>query len=317
MAHRTYQSVARAARELASSGDPIGAVDLLSREAPAFPLHTAVAALARAKLLGQLGEVDRALACLEGALDAGYRLRNEWLQDPELAMLATDSRFADLTARAARTYALAMVGTKPELRVIQPRELAPAAGYPLLVVLHGNGSNIELSAQYWRPAAELGWLLALAQSSEVGSAPGTYLWAGRERAASELATHMATLRAGFRIAERHVVLAGFSGGATHALALTLTSLFTAQGVIAIGSYLPVIDEFTRRVQGGAASALRVYFVVGEEDESGYVGSKRLAEVFATHAVPVRLEAHADLGHEYPPDMSVTLRSALSFLTDVQ
>jgi len=314
MAHRTYQSVARAARELAASGDARGALDLLSREAPAFPLYTAIAALARAKLLGQLGEVGQALVCLEGALDAGDRLREEWLQDPEFAMLATDPRFADLTARADREYALAMVGTKPDLQVIAARQPASAAGYPLLVALHGNGSNIDLTAPYWRSATELGWLLALAQSSEVGSAPGTYLWAGRERAASELATHMATLREGFHIDERHVVLAGFSGGATHALAVTLTGLFAAQGVIAIASYLPVIAEFTRRVQGGAASALRVYLVVGEEDESGYAGSKGLAEVFAAHAVPVRLEAHADLGHEYPPDMSATLRSALSFLT---
>ena len=313
MPYRTYQSVARAARELAAGGDVVGALNVLSREAAAFPLYTGIAALARARLLARLGNTSQALECLSGALDAGYRIRREWLQDPELAPLASDPRFAELTARAERDYALAMKDARPRLQILQPRGSAPHEGFPLLVVLHGNNSNVELTASYWRSAADKGWLVAFAGSSEVGSAPGTYLWADRDRAASELATHMETVRARSQIDERRVVLAGFSGGATLALALTLTARFRAKGVIAIAAYLPVIGEFTRRIEDGGGNGLRAYLVVGEEDESGYTGTAGLAQVFAENAVAARLEVHPELGHEYPVDMSSTLESALAFV----
>lgn len=313
MSYRTYQAVARAARERAAIGDVDVALDILSREAPAFPLYTGVAALARAKLLVRAGDAAEAIRSLEQALDAGYRIRREWLADPELAPLASDRHFVELATRAETEYALAVAVTKPDLRIVPPRGDEPSQGFPVLVVLHGNNSNFELTAPYWTAATDQGWLLALAQSREVGSAPGTFLWADRDYAASELAQHLQVVRGGFTIDERRVVLAGFSGGATMALGLTLTARFAARGVIAVAAYLPVIGEFTRRIQGGAAAGLRTYLVVGEADESGHAGTAGLAAVLTAQGLPVHLETHRDLGHEYPDDMPATIGAALSFV----
>lgn len=306
--------LAEAARAKTDAGDRDSALALLSGEEKALPLHAGLIYWLRAALLAELGRTDAALDALDAALEAGCRYRAEWLRDDlRLASLRGLARFDDVVDRAASRHARVQADARPALKALIPTTARPASGYPTLIALHGNNSNVAQTEPYWRSAAELGWLVALPQSSEVGTSPGAYTWNDRDRIHGELQEHRQALREESLIDDGAVVLAGFSMGALQALALVLTQRFMARGAFSVGAYLPHIREFRPLIESGSATGVRFYIVVGAKDASGYDGATQLATALERAGVDVMLDARTDLGHAYPPDMDETLRRALMFI----
>jgi len=303
-----------AVREEIDAGDRDSALGLLSGTEKTLPLHAGHIYSWRAALLVELGRAEDALVVLEDALAAGCRYRAEWLrEDRRLAPLLGLARFEEIVERAASRYDQDQAASRPSLEVLTPTVPRPASGYPTLIALHGNSSNVAQTLPYWGFACELGWLVALPQSSEIGVSPGSYTWNDRSRTLAELELHREQLREGALTDERAVVLAGFSMGALQALALVLTQRTSVTGVLSVGAYLPHIREFRVLVESGNAAGVRFYIVVGAKDTSGYEGAKQLAAELERARVDVLLDARSDLGHAYPADMDATLRRALTFM----
>jgi len=306
--------LAQAVRAKIDAGDPAAALGTLTGAEAALPLHAGHIYSWRAELLAELGRADAALDALDEALAAGCRYKAEWLSDDRrLAPLRGLTRFDDVVARAASRYARAQADARPEREVLIPTTARPASGYPTLIALHGNNSNVAQTEPYWKSAVGLGWLTALPQSSEIGVSPHSFTWNDRDRTLSEVEQHFQDLREQSLVDERAVVLAGFSMGALQALALVLTRRFRACGVISIGAYLPHIREFRPLIESGNAAGVRFCIVVGANDSSGYEGAKQLAAELERAEVDVVLDARRDLGHDYPLDMDETLRRALTFV----
>ncbi len=276
------------------------------------PLRVGARALMEAKQLAAAGETERALAALEAAYAGGCRYKKEWLTEGgQLSTLAALPGFGDLVTRANARYEEAAAAAKPRLTFAMPDTLPDAFGYPLLVVLHGNNSNASETAPRWISVADKGWVVAVPQSSEIGASPDAYTWNDRERSARELDVHIERLKAATPIDTGRVVLAGFSMGATQAIAFALTKRFTVRGVVSVCAWLPSIDEFQRLIEGGAARMLRAYFMVGAEDPSRE-NTSALAQVMERHKIRVQLDERDGLGHAYPADMDETLERALAF-----
>jgi predicted esterase len=306
--------LAEAARAHVDAGDPAGALATLVGAEAALPLHAGHIYSWRAAVLAALGRSDDALDVLDAALAAGCRYKAEWLRDnPGLAPLRGLARFDDVVDRAASGYARMQADTRPLLQAFIPATARPASGYPTLIALHGNNSNVGQTEPFWKSATELGWLVVLPQSGEIGTSPNSFTWNDRDRTLAEVEQHLKDLREQWLVDERAVVLAGFSMGGLQALALVLTRRFKARGVVSVGAYLPHIREFRGLVESGNAARMRFYLVVGTRDPSGYDGAKQLATALERAGVDVVLDARANLGHAYPPDMDETLRSALTFI----
>lgn len=306
--------LAEAARAKIDAGDPAAALALLAGAEVTLPLHAGHIYSWRAALLAEVGRADAALDALDAALAAGCRFKAEWLRDDRrLASLRGLARFDDVVDRAASRYAQMQADTRPMLEAFIPGTARPASGYPTLIALHGNNSNVGQTEPFWKSATELGWLVVLPQSGEIGTSRKSFTWNDRDRTLAEVEQHLQDLRAQSLVDERAVVLAGFSMGALQALALVLTRRFKACGVLSIGAYLPHIREFRGLVEAGNATGVRFYIVVGTKDTSGYDGAKQLATELERAGVDVLLDARAELGHAYPPDMAETLRRALSFI----
>jgi predicted esterase len=221
--------------------------------------------------------------------------------------------FDEVTGRAARAYEDAAAAAKPQLTFAMPDRLPDAFGYPTLMVLHGNNSNAKETMPLWGPMADHGWVVAVPQSSEIGASPDTYMWNDRERTAKELDLQFERIDRATQIDRSRIVLAGFSMGGHHAIALALAKRFTVRGFIAICAWLPDIDEFTKLVEGGAGKMLRGYVVVGDQDTSRD-GARGLVDLFQKHKLRAQLDERAGMGHEYPEDMEATLTKALEFAT---
>jgi predicted esterase len=307
--------LAEAARAQIDAGDREAALAVLAGAENYLPLHAGHIYSWRAALLADLGRTDAALDALDAALAAGCRFKAEWLRDnPRLAPLQGMARFDDVVDRADARYTRVQAQTRPALEAFIPTTPRPApSGYPTLIGLHGNNSNVGQTQPYWETATELGWLVALPQSGEIGTSPNSFTWNDRDRTLAEVEQHLEDLRAQSLVDDRAVVLAGFSMGGLQALALVLTRRFKARGVLSVGAYLPHIREFRGLVESGNAAGVRFYIVVGTKDTSGYDGAKQLAAELERAGVDVVLDARTDLGHAYPSDMGETLRHALTFI----
>ncbi len=270
-------------------------------------------ALALAQQLGAAGRAGDALAVLESAYAAGCRYKKEWLtEDRHLAPLAGLPAFADFAARANARYEEAAASARPRLLFAMPDSLPDAFGYPLLIVLHGDNSNADETAPLWCAVADRGWVVATPQSSDVGATPDAYLWNDRERTVRELAVHLERVKSATQIDTSRIILAGFSMGATQAIALALTKRFTVRGVVAVAPWLPRIDELRGLIEGGAGKMLRSYVVVGADDPARD-GARELVEVMQQHKLRAQLDERPALGHDYPGDMEQTLVKALAFV----
>jgi predicted esterase len=306
--------LAEAVRAKIDAGDPAAALTILSGAEAALPLHAGHIHSWRAALLAELGHAEAALDVLDAALAAGCRYKAEWLRDDRrLASLRGLVRFDDVVDRAASRYARMQADARPALETLIPTTARPAPGYPTLIALHGNSSNVAQTKPYWKSAARLGWLVALPQSGEIGTSANSFTWNDRDRTLSEVDMHLQDLREQSLVDENAVVLAGFSMGALQALALVLTRRFRACGVISVGAYLPHIREFRPLIESGNAAGMRFHIVVGTNDSSGYEGAQQLATELERAGVDVVLDTRSDLGHAYPPDMDDTLRRALTFV----
>ena len=306
--------LSHAVREKIDAGDRAAALALLNGAEHALPLHAGHIHAWRAALLVELGRTEDALEVLEHALAAGCRYKAEWLRgDRRLAPLLGMARFEELVERAASRYTQDQAASLPALEVLMPQAPKPAAGYPTLIVLHGNSSNVGRTQPYWRSATDLGWVVALPQSGEISPSPGAYTWNDRDRTLAELERHREDLRRRGLMDESAVVLAGFSMGGLQALALALSRRFQVAGVVSVGAYLPHVREFRELIAHGNAAGVRFYIVVGTLDASGYDGAKQLTSELERAGADVLLDERSGLGHAYPPDMEATLRRALTFM----
>jgi pimeloyl-ACP methyl ester carboxylesterase len=280
----------------------------------ANPLLRGFAFLVEAGNHAEAGRTAEALDALERALTEGCRYKASWLeQDRRLAPLREEPRFIDLVGRSDTRYTADAAAARPRLTFAIPDDLPDAFGYPLLVVLHGNNSNASFTAPQWSSLADAGWVVAVPQSSEIGSTPDAYTWNDRERTAAELDVHIEKVKRATSIDVGRIVLAGFSMGATQALALALTRRIKCRGVVPIAAWLPRVDEFRALVEGGAGKVLRVYGVIGDQERDIAI-TRELFDIFAAHKVRSELDVRPGLGHEYPADMSETIARATKFIT---
>lgn len=292
-----------------AAGDRLGALDLLGEHEARLPRQAGLLRILRVEILVELRHVDEALRLLSDALDRGFRYRGRWLRDARFAPLAADDRFAALVERADRQYDEAQALARSDLRVFMPEGDAPERGWPVLVALHGNNSDLADTAIHWQSAVRAGWLLALPQSSEIGVTPGVFVWNDGQLAAAELDRRVGEVRGSFPTDTARTVVAGFSMGARQALELVLGGRVPAAGVISIAAWLPDPERLAQIVRPDVVRSARTYIVVGKGDDSGYEGSLKLVDQLRSVGGSAEIEIH-DGGHEYPAAVDAILLRAL-------
>jgi predicted esterase len=296
-----------------AAGDVDGAIALLRENVKTFPLHRGVVYLVLAEFLVANGQSKEALDALQEAFTVGCRYKGEWLTaDPQLAAVVNDPRYIKIVKKVDERYRVDAAAARSDLLVRAPSGEVPSSGRPLLVALHGNNSNARETARYWSSAVQDGWVVAIPQSSEIGSSPDAYLWNDRARTLAEIQPHIARVKELHKIDSRRIVLAGFSMGGLQAIALPLVLGLEVRGVLPISPWLPNIEELRPIIAALADSHLRAYMVMGEDDPS-FGPAMELAGLLQKHKATVKLDARPGVGHEYPTDMETTLSRALKFL----
>ena len=292
------------------------AYDLMTEAFPHFPEQANFLYNWRYCAAALLGKSDLALQIMQEGLDAGFWWGEEVLRnDDDLKSLQDLPEFNRLVEMSEARRQAAQAAAKPlALTLPPPTDATPPL--PLLLALHGNSANAQLSVQYWQSAVHQGWLTALPQSSQIVMAD-RYVWNDLELGANEIKAHYQELSETHQVDPARVVVGGFSKGGEMALWLALKEVVPLAGFIAVNPGGPFIQETEnwqplleeRQTLGN----LRGLFLVGENDGSKE-NIKALYEMLLSHGLTCELVVAPEIGHEFPGDFDQVLAGALEFVT---
>ncbi len=252
-----------------------------------FNLNDSTAIYNLACCYGRLGEVDLAVKCLALAVSAGFREFKLLRSDKDLDGIRTTPQFMKLMSRVPaweglRSHALHVKSSKLlELLIKLPREFDPSRKYPLLIGLHGHGSNPEhmlgamsdaLKKEPLILAAPQGAYPSLAQyrgqrfSWEIQT-QNRELWkAGDPLVVENLNEVVRTIRGKCPVSE--VYFLGFSQGAAYAFLSGFAYPEMVAGVISIGGLFPETDteySLLRKKDIESGRKFRVFIAQGNSD----------------------------------------------------
>jgi hypothetical protein len=267
------------------------ALDLVRHDP--FPAYAPTTHCWRIAMLSKTGNNAAALREFESALDKGYFYLEAALRgDPDFAPLRAEPEFDQLVERSNQLRSQALTSTQPKLEVLGD---ASAPAWRTILALHGNSGNIEGIRAMWQRVADLGWRVALAQSSQLSWVSRQYDWDNSSVAQAEIAQHIHTL-GGVDI------MAGFSKGGEEAWRAALTH--KCSGLIAIDPTLPESNNpFAPDYRG-----LRAYFNLSQP----FVDAVK--EFLATATFAHLIEASPAQIHSYPADFAEAMQRALNFIT---
>jgi predicted esterase len=190
-----------------------------------------------------------------------------------------------------------------------PAGYTPDHPFPLLVSLHGGGSNALAFHDLWRPVTQAnGFLLATPQGGERGPDGIGYRWGPNAHESVRRSIDVVLRTA--NVDRSAVHLAGFSQGGhlTYALARSHPLVFAGIAAIGVGHDLP------NGADAGTLHGMRVYIGHGER-EPGLEDVRALADSLRAGGCDVELAVYRDTGHGIPEPVSAELARILGFLKE--
>ena len=125
--------------------------------------------------------------------------------------------------------------------ILEPQSAKSNQPFPLCIVFHGNDSNPQAHAEFWRSLSRSGWLVALPQSSRAGEPPNTFSWnipGSAEWNFQEVQNCLNQIKHNYKIDLSRIILAGFSMGGGLAIETVLGGHIASLGFITVAPYVP-------------------------------------------------------------------------------
>jgi len=202
--------------------------------------------------------------------------------------------------------------------ILESRSLKTDSALPFCMVFHGNKSNPQEHVEYWRSLTDMGWLVALPQSTRAGEKPGAYIWNSPGKAEWDfeaIQNHFTEIRKNYPIDPNKIIAGGFSMGGGFALELALGWHIPVKGFIAVAPYVPYkyVDPESMYEDFLQSHSQRGYCIVGKQDSFAVEGTSALASRLPNLEIACRVESYENLDHEYPPHFDESLQQAVEFI----
>jgi len=269
-----------------------------------------------ARTYARAGDRQNALGWLTRSAERGFSHVSTLLRDEDLDDLLKREEYLAVLDRVRRNSAADLEKFKAradgaKILTVLPPNLDKAVPAPLIIALHGYGSNAQDMADTWREAAaKIGAVLIAPQALE--RAGSGFSWGVVEQGEFLVLHAIEKARAENNIDPKRIVVTGFSqGGAmTYTLAIRHSELF-AGAIPVAGYYEHPVDPIPAQP---TAKMPRFVIMVGEKDEPVAVNREAAKRLEAIGA-PVQLRIYPNLGHRFPPDRQNEMDSALKFVLD--
>ncbi|MCF8020835.1 MAG: hypothetical protein K9L62_15765 [Vallitaleaceae bacterium] len=238
---------------------------------------------------------DEALTWLEEAIiEKGQWYRPDVFEDEDLDSIRNEERFHLCEKTSKKRYEDALKEASTEFTLKERLE------DNLLVVLHGNQQNNDISRGFWRDISIEDYQVEYLQSKELDSY-NLYRWNDDGDGPKQLASAMKkTDDLGFD----NKVLAGFSAGCNTILRAIVEEKIVPDKLLLFSPWIPVIEgSMTQIIESLKESAVEVMIVCGELDEDCLPLCKLFEEKANELDYECTIRYIQGLGHEYPEDLS--------------
>lgn len=265
-------------------------------------------------MYAQTGKKDKAFEHLNKAIvlgGFGEDLAGQIENDSDFEDIRDDPRYEKALAKARGAS-----GGNREGFLWQVTPLKGAAAKkpaPLLVVLHGNRSNMLEASQKWQAAAQRMGAILLAPQGTTQISEGKYDWGSNlDEIEENILDAINKVMDEHKVDQGQVVLAGFSQGGWIAWSLGARNPDTFRGLIPVCGRFDAPSE--SEIDEEALAKLRIYAMVGADDDEAILKSNRDAEKrFKKLGAKVKLRVYDDVGHAYPDDAEAEELQALEFV----
>lgn len=273
--------------------DPVG---LLRQARSQFPDRDDILTFWEACLSSMGGEPERALGALKAGLDRGLAWHPKMLADPDLDAARELADWEHFEQRSAKLIA--------NLDEDRPEPLIRRSPDPVgtLVALHGGGDVPGDFFSKWEDAVPEEWTL-ITPVGDVPRSQGRWAWP------YDLSTNSLADALDDQPLHEPIVMAGFSQGAALALKAAWNGLYPVSGSLLVAGMLGVDQWLESRKH-----PVPLYLIVGTDDDISYEPSKATCAALEEAGVPVHVDVHEGLGHEYPHEMDRLVRDGLDWIT---
>ena len=236
------------------------------------------------------------------------------LRDEDLDGIRDHAGFAAAAERIKKNNAAALELFKTEAEhativTTLPPNFDKSKPAPLIVALHGYGSNAEDIASAWRaPAAAVGAILIAPQALQ--KAGGGFSWGVVEQGEFLVMRAIEKTRAEYNVDPKRIVLTGFSQGGGMSFTIGVRHPDMLAGVIPVaGFYDHRVDPIPAQPGVRLPKFVIMNGAKDEEADNNRGAAKRLEAI----DVPVLLRIYENVGHAFPPDREHELERALEFV----
>jgi predicted esterase len=184
--------------------------------------------------------------------------------------------------------------------------------HSLIIALHGDQENIEITEDYWSSCIQKNFLLALPQSSQIQFSEG-YEWKDIEKGAREMKEHYESILEKYNIDSDNIIIGGFSAGGRVALYSIMKDIIQVKGFILVAPWLPEIDEWAPLLDKIREKGIKGYVVCGDKDDDCYECTRRFTDLLNSKKITYELKIFKGLDHDYPDNFNEILRNAIEFI----
>lgn len=293
-------------------------LELASKYSSQYPEESPLLHYWRICSAARLGDTSQALSLLHEVVDEGYWYGEVLLRkSPSLKPLQGLEEFERLVELNNEKRAENQSSIYPLITIRPEGECQSGSlACPLLIGLHGNGSMAQASVDFWRSAANAGWLVGVPQSSQA-MWKDAYIWDDLEISKREIRQDYEKLIDQYAVDRDRVVLAGHSMGGEVAIWLALSGAVAVSGFIAVGPGGPFMDEtvnWQEIIEQNREQALRGYIIAGEKDTSiSHTNIQVLVDMLNSAGIECKLEVLPGVGHEFAPEFEPAILRGLDFI----
>ncbi len=254
---------------------------------------------------------DQTLTLLEQALINGAWWSADFLRIAYGELFDGKKRFVRLLQLAEENTPYDKM--KAKLVVRTPENYDSTKSYPLLLVLHGRGSNNENSNKIWKNnTISRDMIVSFLQSSQLLSSVHC-CWDDLEKAFSDIKAAYKTLQSKYVINFENSIIGGVSAGAEVGLSALFEGLLPFSKMIStITSTGKFIENYINKKKTN--ESLKVYFIAGKKDVR-YENTKIIHQYLKKTSLGSDLHSHPEIGHEIPKNFNEILEKAITYLNN--
>lgn len=184
--------------------------------------------------------------------------------------------------------------------------------YPLIIIFHGGGSNLEKVKNHWQsPLVDSAFIKIYLQSYRYYDSQ-TFGWrSGDKRSDDDIIEIYTQILEDYQVDTSCILVAGISAGGTYASDIALRNVIPVKGVISFCQGIP------KNLSGGHSNTTlnsnTIYYMVGGDKDFYLNRQLELVDIFLTNNIIHNHIIVDNMVHEYPENEQFFIENGINFI----